>query len=80
MTYWLTVGDQVIQTALQKRMAQIKLGLTGQIPDGLLFRISSIDNDNARAFALQQKFAADLMAAVPGAARKQLSGLGSAGA
>ena len=80
VTYWLTVGDQVIQTALQKRMAQIKLGLTGQIPDGLLFRISSIDNDNARAFALQQKFAADLMAAVPGAARKQLSGLGSAGA
>ena len=78
VTYWLTVGDQVIQTALDKRIAQIKLGLTGQIPDGLLFRVSSIDTDNSRGFALQQKFTADLMSAVPAPARKQLSGLGAA--
>lgn len=80
VTYWLTVGDQVIQTPLQKRIAQIRLGLTGQIPDGLLFRISSIDNDAARGFSMQQKFAADMMAAVPVATRKQLSGLTVAGA
>ena len=75
VTYWLTVGDQVIQTALEKRFAEIRLGLTGQIPDGLLFRISSIDNDTARGYAMQQKFTADMMAAVPAATRKQLSGL-----
>ena len=54
MTYWLTVGDQVIRNKFDKRMAEIRLGLTGQIPDGLLFRISSIDDDPARAFAMQQ--------------------------
>ncbi|MEP7301475.1 MAG: exosortase-associated protein EpsI, B-type [Caldimonas sp.] len=75
VTYWLTVGDQVIRSTLDKRIAEIRLGLTGQIPDGLLFRISSIDNDPARAFAMQQKFAADMMSAVPGETRKQLSGL-----
>jgi EpsI family protein len=75
VTYWLTVGDQVIKSALDKRIAQIRLGLTGQIPDGLLFRVSSIDNDEARAFQMQQAFAADMMAAVPAPARKQLSGL-----
>jgi len=75
VTYWLTVGDQVIQNALDKRIAQIRLGLTGQIPDGLLFRISSIDADTASAYAMQQKFVADMMASVPPAARKQLSGL-----
>ena len=75
VTYWLTTGDQVIKSTLEKRIAQIRLGLTGQIPDGLLFRVSSIDNDNARGFAMQQKFAADMMAAVPAATRKQLSGL-----
>ena len=75
VTYWLTVGDQIIRTAMEKRMAQIRLGLTGQIPDGLLFRVSSIDNDAARGFAMQQKFTADMMAAVPERARKQLSGL-----
>ena len=75
VTYWLTVGDQVIKSKFDKRIAEIRLGLTGQIPDGLLFRISSIDNDTDRAFSMQQKFAADMMSAVPPKARKQLSGL-----
>ncbi len=78
VTYWLTVGDEVVRSRLDKRIAQIRLGLTGQIPDGLLFRISSIDGDEARAFATQQKFVADMMAAVPPTARKQLSGLTAA--
>ena len=78
ITYWLTVGDQIIRTAFEKRVAQIRLGLTGQIPDGLLFRISSIDADTAHAFAMQQKFVADMMASVPPTARKQLSGLSAA--
>lgn len=79
VTYWFTVGDTVIQTKLQKRLAEIRLGLTGQIPDGLLFRISSIDNDTERAFAMQQQFAAALLADVPAPTRKRLSGLGTAG-
>jgi EpsI family protein len=77
VTYWLTVGDQIIKSKFDKRIAEVRLGLTGQIPDGLLFRISSIDNDANRAFAMQQKFAADMMAAVPPVARRQLSGLGT---
>jgi Protein of unknown function (DUF3485) len=51
--------------------------LTGQSPDGLLFRISSIDRDPERAFAMQQKFVADMMALVPPEARRKLSGLTS---
>ena len=77
VTYWLTVGDQIIKSKFDKRIAEIRLGLTGQIPDGLLFRISSIDNDTGRAFAMQQKFAADMLAAVPAVTRRQLSGLGA---
>jgi len=75
VTYWLTVGDQIIRSQFDKRIAEIRLGLTGQIPDGLLFRVSSIDNDAARGFQMQQKFVADMMSAVPSTARKQLSGL-----
>lgn len=75
VTYWLTIGDQVIRSAFDKRIAEIRLGLTGQIPDGLLFRISSIDEDSVRAFAMQQKFTADMMKAVSPETRKQLSGL-----
>lgn len=75
VTYWLTVGDQIIRSALDKRIAEIRLGLTGQIPDGLLFRVSSIDADSMRGFAMQQKFVADMMAAVSATTRRQLSGL-----
>jgi len=75
VTYWLTVGDQVVNSRLDKRIAEMRLALTGQIPDGLLFRISSIDADPARAFVAHQKFAADMMASVPVDVRKQLSGL-----
>jgi EpsI family protein len=81
VTYWLTVGDKVIRNSVEKRLVEIRLSLTGQIPDGLLFRLSSIDKDTARAFAMHQKFAADLMTAVPPDTRRQLSGLAtSAGA
>ena len=80
LTYWFTVGDKVIQSKLQKRLAEIKLGMTGQIPDGLLFRISSIDADTARGFEMQQRFAADLIDSVPAPVRKRLSGLGPADA
>jgi len=75
VTYWLTIGDQVIHNSFDKRIAEIRLGMTGQIPDGLLFRISSIDEDSVRAFAMQQKFTADMMQFVSPETRKQLSGL-----
>ena len=75
VTYWLTVGDQVVNSRMDKRLAEMKMSLTGQIPDGLLFRISSIDADSSRAYAVHQRFAADMMGAVPLGVRKQLSGL-----
>ena len=75
VTYWMTVGDRIVHSTIEKRLAEVRLGLTGQIPDGLLFRVSSIDADDARAFRMQQKFVSDMMVAVPGTARQQLSGL-----
>jgi EpsI family protein len=75
VTYWLTVGSQIVRSKFDRRIEEIRLGLTGQIPDGLLFRISSIDSDDQRGFEMQRKFAADLMAEVPALARKQLGGL-----
>jgi len=75
VTYWLTVGDQVIRNNFDKRLAEFRFAFTGQIPDGLLFRVSSIDDDPARAFAMQQRFAADMMSTVSAETRRKLSGL-----
>jgi EpsI family protein len=75
VTYWFTVGDTPVSSKVQQRMIEIKLGLTGQIPDGLLFRVSSIDDDTARAFGMQENFVADLLKATTKQARLRLSGL-----
>jgi EpsI family protein len=78
VTYWFTIGDEAVQGKLQKRLAELRYGLTGLIPDGLLFRVSSIDPDPARAYRRQDRFVDQLLQAVSPAARKRLSGLGDA--
>jgi EpsI family protein len=75
VTYWLIMAGQVVSNDFDKRMVQFGLLRTGQIPDGLLFRVSSIGRDPAHAFKVQQQFAADMMSAVPPDLRQRLSGL-----
>ncbi len=76
VTYWITVSDSMVTNVLEKRMLEIKLGLTGQVPDGLVFRVSSIDEVASRAFDEQQTFVIDLLKAVPPIDRKRLAGVG----
>lgn len=76
VTYWFTVGDSAIKSSIEKRIVEFRYGLTGQIPDGLLFRVSSIDDDQARAYRFQDQFVARLLESVSPADRLRLSGLG----
>lgn len=76
VTYWFTVGDKAVRNKLQKRLVDLRYGLTGQIPDGMLFRISSIDENQTRANQMQDQFVNQLLQAIPPADRKRLSGLG----
>lgn len=76
LTYWFTVGDRAVQGNTHKRIVELSFGLTGRIPDGMIFRVSSIDPDQARAYELQERFVNQLLRAVSPAERKRLSGLG----
>ena len=76
LTYWFTVGDQAVQGKTQKRLVDLRYGLTGRIPDGMLFRVSSIDPDQTRAYQLQDHFINQLLQSVSPAERRRLSGLG----
>lgn len=76
LTYWFTVGERAVQGRMHKRLVDLRMGLTGRIPDGLLFRVSSIDPDEARAYRLQEQFINQLLASVAPAERRRLSGLG----
>lgn len=76
LTYWFTVGDKAVQGKMKKRIVELTFGLTGRVPDGMLFRVSSIDSDQPRAYKLQEEFINHLLQAASPAGRKRLSGLG----
>ena len=61
ITYWITTGDQVTRDGLAWRLTQLRYGLTGTIPDGMLFRVSTISKDDRASYAIQDKFSNDLL-------------------
>jgi EpsI family protein len=75
VTYWFTEGDTAIRDGLQRRFVAIRYGLSGEIPDGVLFRVSTIDPNANNAYAQEDAFVSDLMAAISPAARTRLAGL-----
>lgn len=74
VTYWAVIGETVVRGGVNKKLAEMRYGLNGVIPDGLLFRVSSIDARSAAAFEAQQGFVTDLLAAVPPDVRARLAG------
>jgi EpsI family protein len=74
LTYWIINGDQVISRGFDGRIAQLKYTLRGKIPDGMLVRLSSIDADEPRAFAAQDRFARALVQALDPAFRVRIAG------
>ncbi|MBS1190937.1 MAG: epsI [Rhodocyclaceae bacterium] len=77
VTYWYTVGNETVGDGLRKKLVEMRFGLTGRIPDGLLFRVSSIDPDRVRAARMQDQFIVQLLGAMPASDRLRLSGLGT---
>ncbi|AOY01888.1 exosortase-associated protein EpsI, B-type [Jeongeupia sp. USM3] len=78
ITYWMTVGNELVLTGWDAKRAQLKSGLLGQLPDGLLFRVSSIDGNADAAYRAQQGFLDQLLQATPAPARAILTGQGGA--
>jgi EpsI family protein len=74
VTYWFTVGNKAVNNGWDRKMAQLSYALHGQIPDGLLFRISSIDPDTEHAYRTQEVFINDLLTALP-SERLRIAGL-----
>lgn len=60
ITYWVTMNDRALLPGFDRKMTQIWLGLQGQIPDGMLVRVSTIGPAIADGFLLQQQFLTDL--------------------
>lgn len=77
ISYWVTLDESATLPGLGRKIEQIRYGLRGQIPDGMLVRVSAITTrgmDEAGAFALQERFLAALHQAVPAELRARYFG------
>ena len=73
ITYWITIGDSVEKNPSLRKLQLLKFGLTGKIPDGLLFRVSSIGTQTSQ-YPIQQDFIKTLLKSVNPEFRKRLIG------
>lgn len=75
ITYWIRVGDKaVIPKGLQQKLAELRYGLTGKVPDGMLVRVSSISADEKDAYRAQDDFIKAMLAAMNKEDRARLAG------
>lgn len=66
VSYWLTMGDEVVRHRGDRLLLQIRYGLVHrQIPDGAMVRVSSLGVDATAAYRLHVDFLEALMAALP---------------
>lgn len=64
ITYWIVVGDRVATKGFDHKIAQLRYGFSGKVPDGMLVRVSSIDRDEGRGYEIQASFVRSLIAGV----------------
>jgi EpsI family protein len=74
VTYWIRSGDYIVRGWYEQNLSRVRFGLKGYLPDGLLVRVSSVTNDDKEAYAVQDAFIQQMVAAVDERGRKMLLG------
>jgi EpsI family protein len=74
ITYWIRIGDQLVRGGLEQKLTTIREGFAGRVADGILFRVSSIDQDAQQAYKLQDRFIEQLLLATDPSMRHMLIG------
>lgn len=72
ISYWTRIGEYLPASNSEQREMKLRTALQGIIPDGVLVRISNVVGDRDDAFALNARFAADLVRALAPAVRPAL--------
>jgi EpsI family protein len=75
ITYWITIGKKATLPGMEQRLQELRYGLTGMVPDGMLVRVSSIGADAPAAYALQESFINALLRSMDEASRVRLIGV-----
>jgi EpsI family protein len=74
IVYWTRIGNHLPPSWAQQRWAVARDNLAGKIPDAILVRVSTIDNDRGAANAMLANFTRDLLQSMAPNDRKILVG------
>ena len=77
LTYWYTVGNHAVNNDWDRKKAQMQYSLKGEIPDGVLVRVSSVDTNTQEAYRVQALFIEEMIKALATESRQRISGLSS---
>jgi EpsI family protein len=80
ITYWITIGDKATKAGIQQKLRRLAYGLSGEIPDGMLVRVSTIQSNETQAYGVQDRFVAEMLGVMAPRDRSRLLGSGLAGA
>lgn len=80
ITYWITLGDKATMPGKDLKLTQLRYGLAGTVPDGMLVRVSNLSREPEQAYVLQQRFVTDLLGSLDPVSRKRLIGSGAVSA
>ena len=61
VTYWTRVGNSLPTSNLSRQYEKLKFGLSGNIPDGVLVRVSTISDEPEEAYKVHDKFINDML-------------------
>ena len=75
ITYWMRIGDSPARTQWEMKKVQLRYGLSGRIPDGMLIRVSNISTDKEGSFSLHREFIEALLTGVGPKGQVDLIGL-----
>ena len=76
ITYWITIGEHATKAGVQQKLRKLAYGLSGEVPDGMLVRISTIGANDAQAYKVQERFVAEMLGVMAPRDRTRLLGAG----
>lgn len=74
ITYWIKVGNEVVNSGVMRKLTQLKFGIAGTVPDGVLVRASSIGPDEVEAYATQDGFLSEMIRTMTVVDREKIVG------
>lgn len=74
ITYWVMMGDSAVRGNWEQHFARLRYGLTGEIPYGILIRVSTISANESQSYRIEEQFVRDMLGAMPVQYRKVLTG------